>query len=114
MKPGHLTAMMLLFVSVPVAAREPARATEQAARYKLSGATALRPSQIWEDGGRTYIVWPSEAELPAVFSVGPDGREVLTDGGMRDGRYVLDRVHALLVFRIDRSIATAKRTAARR
>ena len=113
MKPGCLTAAMLLLVSAPTAASEPAGAGESGVRYRLSGAAALRPSQIWEDGGRTYIVWPSEAELPAVFSIGSDGREVLADGSMRDGRYVLDRVHGLLVFRIDRSIARAKRTTAR-
>jgi hypothetical protein len=53
-------------------------------------------------------------ELPAVFSIGADGREMLVDGAMRDGQYVLDRVHTSLVFRIDRSVAKARRTAARR
>lgn len=112
--PARPIVALLLIASAPISAGEPARSQEQVVGYKLSGPTALRPSQIWEDGGRTYIVWPAESELPAVFSIGPDGREMLANGGMRDGRYVLDRVHALLVFRIDRSIATAKRTAARR
>jgi len=80
----------------------------------LTGARALRPSRIWDDGARTYVVWPAEVELPAVFSIGPDGREMLADGAMRDGQYVLDRVHTSLVFRIDRFIARARRTAARR
>ena len=98
---------------MPVALPQSTQAAERAAHptWRLSGATALRPARIWDDGQRTYIVWPLEAELPAVFSLGPDGGEMLAEGAMRDGQYVLDRVHTLLIFRIDRSVAKATRRA---
>jgi type IV secretion system protein VirB9 len=85
-----------------------------AATWRLGGDRALRPEQIWDDGYYTYIIWPDRADLPAIFSRGRDGREVVAEGTMIEGRYVLDQVHALLVFRIDRASATARRRAAAR
>ena len=108
-------AALLASPVLSLAQPQAARAAENSAKasYRLSGAVALRPAQIWDDGQRTYIVWSAEAELPAVFSRGPDGGELLAEGAMRDGRYVLDRVHSQLIFRIDRSVARAKRKARR-
>lgn len=77
--------------------------------YRLSGAAALRPSRIWDDGYFTYIQWPESAELPAVFSRGSDGREVIAEGTMIGEAYVLDRVHDNLIFRIDSQVAGARR-----
>jgi type IV secretion system protein VirB9 len=77
----------------------------------LGGAKALRPSKIRDDGFYTYIEWPENAELPAVFSRGSDGSEVVAEGVMMGDDYVLDRVHSLLIFRIDRQAATASRRA---
>ena len=116
MKPWPILAAMLLIpflATATAASAEPARQAERAV-YRLSGARALAPTRIWDDGARTYIVWPAEVELPAVFSIGSDGREMLADGLMRDGQYVLDRVHTSLVFRIDRTVAKARRVAAHR
>lgn len=79
------------------------------ASYRLSGAAALRPSRIWDDGYFTYIQWPETAELPAVFSRGSDGREVIAEGMMMGEAYVLDRVHDNLIFRIDSQVAAARR-----
>jgi type IV secretion system protein VirB9 len=109
-----LAALLLGSTSPSIAA--PATQAQQsgAGNYRLSGSAALRPSRIWDDGLRTYIVWRAEVELPAVFSIGSDGREMLVDGGIRGDLYVLDRVHTMLVFRIDRSVAKARRMAVRR
>ena len=49
--------------------------------------------------------------LPAVFAIGPTGDEEVVDGYMRDGLFVIDRVHEELVFRIDKAKATARRHA---
>lgn len=81
--------------------------------YRLAGARALRPSRIWDDGYYTYIRWPGNAELPAVFSRGSDGSELIAEGSMIGDNYVLDRTHSLLIFRIDREVATARRQAGR-
>lgn len=90
----------------PLAASKP---IAQTIEYRLSGAKALYPSKIRDDGFYTYIEWPSNAELPAVFSRASDGSEVVAEGVMMGDDYVLDRVHTLLVFRIDRQVATASR-----
>ena len=80
-----------------------------AGRYRLSGARALRPSRISDDGIHTYIEWPREAALPAVYALDERGRESLVNGMMRDDLFVIDAVVPRLVFRIDRDVARAER-----
>lgn len=80
-------------------------------RYKLGGARALRPSRIADDGRHTYIEWPADRALPAVYAVDSDGQESLVNGAMRDDQFVIDGVARRLVFRIDRDVATAERVA---
>jgi type IV secretion system protein VirB9 len=78
-------------------------------RYRLGGDKALRPSEISDDGKHTYIRWPRERALPAVYAVGEAGREMLVNGMMREDVFVIDSVAAKLVFRIDKATATATR-----
>lgn len=78
-------------------------------RYRVSGASALRPSAISDDGRRTFIEWPADVALPAVYAVNARGQEELVNGNMRDGLYVIDSVVPHLVFRIDSAVARAKR-----
>ncbi|MES2986270.1 MAG: TrbG/VirB9 family P-type conjugative transfer protein [Pseudomonadota bacterium] len=78
-------------------------------RYRLSGARSLRPARISDDGQHTYIEWPEDLELPAVYALDSRGREMLVNGMMRDGIFVVDSVNARLVFRIDRQAARAER-----
>lgn len=78
-------------------------------QYRLSGDRRLRPSAISDDGTRTYIEWPADAALPAVYAVDDRGRELLVNGMMRDGLYVIDSVSPRLAFRIDDRVARAKR-----
>jgi type IV secretion system protein VirB9 len=94
----------------PVAA--PDSVALEAGRYKLTGAEALRPDAISDDGLKTYIIWRPEQTLPAVFVIDRDGRETLADGAMRDGRYVLDSVNDRLIFRFDKKLASAQRVPA--
>lgn len=62
-----------------------------------------------DDGTRTYIEWPPEAAMPAVFTTDYTGQEVTVDGHMRDNRYVSDWVRPKLIFRLENDIATAER-----
>jgi type IV secretion system protein VirB9 len=83
--------------------------------YRLRGAKALRPSEMSDDGTHTYIRWPREATLPAVYSVNEGGEEVLVNGMMReDDVFVIDSIAPKLVFRIDRQVASATRVRKRR
>jgi type IV secretion system protein VirB9 len=77
--------------------------------YRITGESALRPTQISDDGTRTFLVWGEDQALPAVFSVNPFGDEEIVDGYMRAGIYTIDRVYPRLVFRIDRKAAKAER-----
>jgi len=78
-------------------------------RYRLSGAKALRPSMVVDDGQHTYIEWPAERTLPAVFAIDEHKEEVAVDGFMRNGRYVIDAVKPRLVFRLGKEAAFATR-----
>jgi type IV secretion system protein VirB9 len=93
---------------------EPAGEPKKAAtaiegQYRLSGARAIRPKAISDDGVRTYIEWPEDAPLPAVYAQDGEGQETLTNGMMRNGLYVIDSVSPRLVFRFDKQAARATR-----
>jgi type IV secretion system protein VirB9 len=102
----------------PGAGPEPAADAAQTAavdgRYRLSGARALRPSRIADDGRHTYIEWPRDRTLPAVYALDANGQESLVNGAMRDELFVIDGVERRLVFRIDREVARAERVAPKR
>lgn len=78
-------------------------------RYRLSGARSLRPSAISDDGSSTMIGWRPHQTLPAVFALDPRGHEMLLDGHVRNGLYVIDTVHQTLIFRLDGETARATR-----
>lgn len=82
-------------------------------RYRLSGARALRPASISDDGLRTYIEWRPRQTLPVVFAIDERGDEILLDGHMREDRYVVDAVYPALLFRLERQSARAERLRAR-
>lgn len=77
--------------------------------YRLRGDRSVRPASIRDNGDKTVITYAPDQALPAVFAIGPTGDEEVVDGYMRDGRFVIDRVHEELVFRIDKDKATARR-----
>jgi type IV secretion system protein VirB9 len=78
-------------------------------RYRLSGEQSLRPSRISDDGLHTYIEFPRDAAIPAIYAVDERGDESLVNGMMRDDLYVIDSVVPRLVFRIDQHVARATR-----
>ncbi|MFL6844351.1 MAG: TrbG/VirB9 family P-type conjugative transfer protein [Allosphingosinicella sp.] len=83
-------------------------------RYHIDGDKALRPSEMSDDGVHTYIRWPRDRSLPAVYGLTDTGREVLINGMMRnDDLFVIDSVSRKLVFRIDDRVATATRQSRR-
>ncbi|HEY0043894.1 MAG TPA: TrbG/VirB9 family P-type conjugative transfer protein [Allosphingosinicella sp.] len=90
-------------------AEDDAPSAEGEGRYKLGGDKALRPSEMSDDGTHTYIRWPRDRSLPAVYAIGDGGREMLVNGMMRDDVFVVDSVQRKLIFRIDDNVATATR-----
>ena len=92
----------------------PARGAEQFSGkmigiYRLRGDRLLRPSAISDDGIRTFIEWPADVPLPAVYSRDAGGRETLVNGNMRGTQYVIDSVLEHVLFRIDKRTARADR-----
>lgn len=109
--PGADTPFTVRFLHTDASAAmapEPA-ARPPVGRYRLSGARAPRPVSIGDDGVRTFIEWRDQQAIPAVFAIDDRGDELLVDGYMRDGRYVIDAVHRTLLFRLDRQTARASR-----
>ncbi|MBW6528694.1 TrbG/VirB9 family P-type conjugative transfer protein [Sphingomonas sp. RHCKR7] len=86
----------------------PAGAGAMIADYRLSGSRALYPAAISDDGARTFIDWPADGPLPAVYRR-ERGTETLLNGNMRGRFFVLDEVVRELVFRLDRQSAHAER-----
>ncbi len=84
-------------------------ADEVEGEYRLSGDHRLYPSQMGDDGVHTYIIWPEEVALPAMYTVDERGEERLVNGAMRDGMFVIDAVAPKLTFRIDNRTAHARR-----
>jgi type IV secretion system protein VirB9 len=78
-------------------------------RYRVSGDRKLRPSAISDDGIKTYIEWPADAAMPAIYAVNDQGREALVNGVVQDKLFVIDGVARKLLFRIDKKIARAIR-----
>ncbi len=93
----------------PDSVADEAPSSALAGRYRLSGERALRPSRIDDDGRHTYIEWPRDRALPAVYAIDSEGRETLVNGAMRDDLFVVDSVARALVFRIDSHVARAER-----
>lgn len=47
--------------------------------FWIQGSDELQPSRVWDDGRFTYIAFPAGAQLPAVYTVGDDGEEVIAN-----------------------------------
>lgn len=84
--------------------------SEPTFEYRLSGAKAIRPASVYQEGTRTILEWAADAALPAIFSI-ENGSESLVNGEMQDGRFVLVGTPAKLIFRLDNQTAYATRKA---
>lgn len=107
--PGPDTPFTLRFLYPGALNGDQSAARPGVGRYRLSGARSLRPAAIDDDGVRTFIQWRAAQTLPAVFAIDDQGDEVLLDGHMREGRYVIDAVHRAMLFRLDGQVARAQR-----
>lgn len=87
----------------------PAPPPSERRAYRLKGSAALRPSDIHDDGAKTYLTFAPGQPLPAVFALGPTGGEEVVDGYMRNDVFVIDRVYEQLVLRIDKESLKATR-----
>jgi len=64
-----------------------------------SGSQDIAPTLIFDDGRFTYLRFPGNREVPAVFHVLGDGSETLVNARMEDDLLVVDRVSRRLMLR---------------
>ncbi len=72
-------------------------------RYRLEGDAPWKPRQVFDDGARVYIQFPSglaQSEAPPLFIIGSDGKPALVNYRMRGTTYIVDRLFAAAELRL--------------
>ncbi len=103
------TPMMALPVVPPppsphqvVAERLQAKPQVMNTQYSIAegaGSQDIVPTLVYDDGRFTYLRFPGNREVPAVFHVLGDGSETLVNARMEDDLLVVDRVSRRLMLR---------------
>lgn len=62
------------------------------------------PTLVFDDGRFTYMRFPGNREVPAVFHVRSDGSETLVNARMEDDLLIIDRVSRRLMLRAGSSV----------
>lgn len=90
-----------------IAKRLKATAQVQNSDYSIAEGAASQdivPALIFDDGRFTYMRFPGNREVPAVFHVLPDGSEALVNTRMEDDLLVVDRVSRRLMLRAGQAV----------
>lgn len=90
-----------------VAERLQARPALRNTRYSLAegrDSTDIVPSLVFDDGRFTYLRFPGNREVPAVFHVLGDGSETLLNTRMEGDLLVVDRVSRRLMLRAGEAV----------
>jgi type IV secretion system protein VirB9 len=85
-----------------VAERLQAKAQVMNTQYSIAegdGSLDIVPTLVFDDGRFTYLRFPGNREVPAVFQVLGDGSETLVNARMEDDLLVVDRVSRRLMLR---------------
>ena len=85
-----------------VAERLQARPQVMNTQYSVAegdGSQDIAPTLVFDDGRFTYLRFPGNREVPAVFHVLGDGSETLVNARMEDDLLVVDRVSRRLMLR---------------
>lgn len=85
-----------------VAERLQAKAQVLNTQYTMAegdGSHEIVPALVFDDGRFTYLRFPGNREVPAVFNVLGDGTETLVNARMEDDLLVVDRVSRRLMLR---------------
>lgn len=60
--------------------------------YTVQGASEIQPSEVTDNGQFTVLRFPNQREIPAVFTVNPDGSEATASFDVRDEFVVIHGV----------------------
>jgi type IV secretion system protein VirB9 len=80
-------------------AAKPSVLNTQYALAEGAGSADIVPTLVYDDGRFTYLRFPGNREVPAVFHVLGDGSETLVNARMEDDTLVVDRVSRRLMLR---------------
>lgn len=80
-------------------AAKPAVLNTQYALAEGASSADIVPTMVFDDGRFTYLRFPGNREVPAVFHVLGDGSETLVNARMEDDTLVVDRVSRRLMLR---------------
>ena len=72
-------------------------------RYRLEGDAPWKPTQVFDDGAKVYIRFPSglaQGEAPPLFVVGSDGKPALVNYRVHGTTYIVDRLFAAAELRL--------------
>ncbi|MCL4765420.1 MAG: P-type conjugative transfer protein TrbG [Hyphomicrobiaceae bacterium] len=72
-------------------------------RYRIEGDAPWKPRQVFDDGAKVYIQFPSglaQSEAPPLFVIGPDGKTALVNYRVRGTTYIVDRLFAAAELRL--------------
>lgn len=75
------------------------------------GSDDIVPALVFDDGRFTYLRFPGNRQLPAVFHVLADGSETLVNTRMEDDLLVVDRVSERLMLRAGSAVAGVRNEA---
>jgi len=67
--------------------------------YTVQGASAIQPSEVTDNGQFTVLRFPNQREIPAIFTVNPDGSEATASFDVRDEFVVIHGVFRQLRLR---------------
>ncbi len=106
----HDAAPLVTLLAVPpplspqqvVAARLQAKPQVMNTQYSIAegtGSQDIVPTLVYDDGRFTYLRFPGNREVPAVFHVLGDGSETLVNARMEEDLLVVDRVSRKLMLR---------------
>ena len=85
----------------------PERPPEERNRaYVVTGSPENTPARIFDDGRMTYFAWAPQASAPAIFAVGPDGKESLVNYGLRGPYTVVEQLSPRFVLRNGKQVTT--------
>ena len=81
-------------------------------RYRIEGVAPWKPRQVFDDGAKVYIQFPSglaQGEAPPLFVIGGDGKPALVNYRVRGATYIVDRLFAAAELRLGTAPQTVVR-----
>lgn len=103
-----------LAADAPMAAPTPSAASPAPLRntgWRITGERSLQPSEVYDDGQATYLVWPEANDLPAILAPAADGAVGPVNFTVRAGTIVIDGVAPRYVLRLGKASVLLTRTA---